>query len=281
MSLYLVLGGTGKTGRRVIDRLVAAGHTARAAARTPGPTRANVEPVHFDWDDEATHGPALAGVSGVYIVPPTMRMDHPPLIAALAARAGEAGAQRGVLLSVRGADQGPDNPLRQAEQALRQSGLPSSVVRPSWFDQNFTESFFAPAIKSDGLVVAPTGNGAEPFIDADDIAAVAVAALMGEPDRPAYDISGPRALTFGEAAEVLARHAGRDVKHLDIPVEEWVEGAQRNGLPADYASMLGSIFGLIRDGHDAAVSDGVQAATGRPATAFEDWAAREAHALRI
>ncbi len=279
MSTYLVLGGSGKTGRRTVDRLTAAGHTARPASRNPGPGRPGVEPVRDDWADEATHGPALAGADAVYVVPPALRSDHPPMIAALAARAGEAGVARLVLLSARGVDQGPDNPLRQAEQAVAGAGLPFAVVRPTWFAQNFTESIFAPGITGDGVVVAPTGDGAEPFIDADDIAAVAVAALTGDAEPGAYDVSGPRALTFAEAADVLSAHAGRTVTHVDLPVEEWVAGAAANGLPEAYAGMLGALFGVIRDGHDAALSDGVHRATGRAATSFEDWAAREAGAL--
>ncbi|CAA9336834.1 MAG: hypothetical protein AVDCRST_MAG07-2508 [uncultured Frankineae bacterium] len=276
MSLFLVLGGTGKTGRRVLDLLTAQGHTARAAARTPGPAADSVEPVRFDWDDPATHDPALAGASAVYVVPPALRTDHPPLIADLARRAADAGVQRLVLLSARGVDAGPDNPLRQAEAAVATAGLPVTVVRPTWFMQNFTESFFAPGV-ADGAVVAPTGSGAEPFIDAADIAAVAAAALTGEVGPGAYDLSGPQALTFAEAAAVLGGRTGRPVVHVDLPVEQWVAGAGANGVPDGYAAMLGALFGLIRDGSDAHLSDGVSRALGRPPTSFADWAAREVH----
>ena len=142
-----------------------------------------------------------------------------------------------MLLSARGVDAGPDHPLRRAEHA-----------------------------------VAPTAGGAEPFIDADDIAAVAAAAPTGAAAPGAYDLSGPAALTLGEAAEVLGDRTGRPVRHVDLPVEQWVRGAQGNGLPAEYAAMLGAPFALIRSGRDAHLSDGVQAALGRPATRFEDWA---------
>ncbi len=274
MSSYLVLGGTGKTGRRVLSHLTATGHTARAGARNPGAAEQGVEPVRFDWDEVSTHAPALAGVEAAYVVPPALRMDHPPLLAAFAEQARETGVSRLVLLSARGVDQGPDNPLRQAEQAVKTAGLPVTVVRPSWFMQNFTESFFAPGV-ADGALVAPTGGGAEPFIDVDDIAAVAAAGLTGATEPGDYDLSGPAALTFGEAAQVLGERTGRPVAHVDVPVEQWVQGAQANGLPPEYAGMLGALFGLIRDGHDAHLSDGVQRALGRPATSFQDWAARE------
>lgn len=280
MSNYLVLGGTGKTGRRVLDLLVAGGHTGRAAARTPGPAAPGIEPVRFDWADASTYGPALAGVEAVYVVPPALQLEHVDQIAALGRVALDSGADRAVLLSARGVDRAPDNAMFRAEQALAATGLPTAAVRPAWFAQNFTESFFAPAITTDGVIVAPTGDGANPFIDAADIAAVAVAALTGAAPVDAYDLSGPRALSFADAAAVLSLHAGREVRHVDLPAGDWVSGAVGNGLPADYAAMLGALFTLIRDGHDAEVSDGVLRALGRPATSFEDWAAREAGSLR-
>ncbi|HEX8497421.1 MAG TPA: NAD(P)H-binding protein [Actinomycetales bacterium] len=280
MSTYLVLGGTGKTGRRVLDQLVAAGHTGRAGSRSPGPASPGIEPIPFDWADPTTHGPALDGVEAVYVVPPALSLEHADTIAGLGRLALEAGVSRSVLLSARGVDRGPDNALRRSELALTATGVPTGIVRPSWFDQNFTESIFAPGIRGEGVVVAPTGEGIHAFIDAADIAAVAVALLTGAAPLGAYDVSGPAALTFAEAADVLTAHVGRAVKHVDLPASDWVAGATQNGLPAEYAGMLAMLFTLIRDGHDAEVSDGVQRALGRPATSFEEWAAREAGSLR-
>ncbi len=280
MSTYLVLGATGKTGRRVLDQLVAAGHTARAAARTPGPASPGIEPVRFDWADPSTRQPALTGVEAIYIVPPALQLEHAEQVAALGRLALDTGVRRAVLLSARGVDKAPDNGMFRSEQALTATGLSTVIVRPAWFAQNFTEAFFAPSIRADGVIVAPTGNGANPFIDADDIAAVAVAGLTGATPTGAYDISGPRALSFAEAAAVLTPHVRHEVRHVDLPVEEWVKEAEANGLPADYAGMLGMLFTLIKDDYDADLSDGVSRALGRPATSFEDWAAREADSLR-
>ncbi|MCY7401857.1 MAG: NAD(P)H-binding protein [Nocardioides sp.] len=280
MTTYLVLGGTGKTGRRVVDQLRSAGHTVRAAARTPGAASPGVEPVQFDWADPLTHQPALSGTEAVYIIPPALQVEHAEQIAALGRLAVDSGVQRAVLLSARGVDKAPDNAMFRSEQALAATGLPTVVLRPAWFAQNFTEAFFAPSISADGTVVAPTGDGANPFIDADDIAAVAVAGLTGTAAAGAYDLSGPRALSFAEAATVLSSHTGREVHHVDLPVEAWTSGAVDNGLPAPYAHILAGLFALIRDGHDAHLSDGVERALGRPGTSFEDWAAREAGSLR-
>ena len=277
MSEHLILGATGKTGRRLVTALVDAGHTVRAAARTPGPAAPGVTPVVFDWDDATTHDDALAGVDGVYLIPPAFRLDHPPLIAALLERAAAAGVGRAVLLSARGADADPSGPLARAEAALRDSGLAWSVLRPSWFDQNFTEGVFRP----DDALVQPAGDGAVPFVDTQDIAEVAAAALTGDGHAgQVYELSGPRALTWAEAAEVLAGHAGRPIGYVDADPEEWQRGVEAAGVPADYAALFGILFGVIRAGHEAPVSDGVERALGRPATSFEDWAAREAGALR-
>jgi uncharacterized protein YbjT (DUF2867 family) len=234
-STYLVLGGTGKTGRRTTRRLVEAGLTARPGARTPAAPAPGTSPVRFDWDDRSSWGPALDGVEGAYLVPPAFRTDHAPLLGELAGQAADLGVSRLVLLSARGVDQGPDNPLRAAEQAVRAAAgdrAAVTVLRPSWFMQNFTEAFFAPGV-AEGQLVSPTGDGAEPFIDAEDIAAVAVAALTeaGHGGRD-YDLSGPAALTMAEAAEVLSSRLGHRVEHVDPPLEQWTAGAVQNGLPA-------------------------------------------------
>jgi uncharacterized protein YbjT (DUF2867 family) len=274
---HLVLGGTGKTGTRLARHLVAAGAIARPGSRTPAAASTGVQPVRFDWDDDSTWGPALDGVTGVYLVPPALRMDHPPLLARLAEQAVAAGVRRLVLLSARGVDAGPENPLIAAERAVQAvAGDRLTVIRPAWFMQNFTEAFFASGVAS-GVLVAPSGDGAEPFIDADDIAAVAAAALTddGHAGRT-YELSGPEALTFAQAASVFSQHFGHEVRHVDLPISEWIAGAEGNGLPAAYAGMLGALFGVIRDGHDAYLSTGVQDALGRPPTSLAEWAQRVA-----
>jgi uncharacterized protein YbjT (DUF2867 family) len=279
---HLVLGGTGKTGRRLTRALLAAGATARPGSRTPAPPSAGVQPVRFDWDDDSTWSAALAGVTGVYLVPPALRMDHPPTMTRLAEQALAAGARRLVLLSARGVDAGPDNPLIAAERSVAAvAGERLTIVRPTWFMQNFTESFFAPGIAA-GALVAPAGKGAEPFVDADDIAAVAAAALLadGHGGRT-YELSGPEALTFAEVAASLTPIVGREVRHVDLPVADWVAGAEANGLPPAYAGMLGGLFDVIRGGHDAHLSTGVQDALGRPPTSLTDWAQREAQPVAV
>jgi len=274
MGEYLVLAGTGKTGRRVAARLAAAGHGARAAARHPAAPGEGVRPVRFDWDDPATYDPALAGADGLYLVPPALRMDFAPLVGPLLERAVAAGIGRVVLLSARRVDQAPpENPLRAAELAVAASGLPWTVLRPTWFMQNLSEGTFADGVLR-GRLAVPAGEGRTPFIDAEDIAACAVVALTrdGHAGR-AYDLSGPDALTWGEAAAVLGGALGRRIAYEDADPARW-EAALR-GVLGDYAAVLGFLFAGVRAGWEAHLSDGVQALTGREPGSLHAFAARE------
>lgn len=274
MGTYLVLGGTGKTGRRVVDRLAAAGHEVRAAARTPSGDAAGVTPVRFDWDDVSTHDAALAGAEAVYLVTPALRLVSEPVVTPFLARAAAAGVSRVVLLSARGVDMAPESPLGQVEQAVRESGMEWTILRPSWFDQNFTEGAFAPGV-AEGTLAAPAGEGTVPFVDVDDVADVAVVALTtGRLSGRGIDLSGPRALSFGEAAEIISEATGRSVTYVDVPSDAYFEALTGFGLPDDYAAVLIELLGYVKAGQDSHLSDGVPEVLGRPATSFEDWAAK-------
>jgi len=269
MSEFLVLAGTGKTGRRVAAHLEAEGHAARAAARHPGPGG-----IRFDWDDPATHGPALAGVDAVYVVPPALRLDFVPLVEAFLDQVREAGVRRVVLLTARGVDQAPPNPLRASELVLEASHLEWTFVRPAWFMQNFSEGVWTEGILREGVLAAPAGDGRSAFVDAQDIAAVVVAALTGEGHGGrAYDLTGPEALTWGEAAQAIAAALGRDIRYEDADPEEWERGIR--AAIGDYGASLAGLFAGVRAGYDAHLADGVRQATGREPTSFATWAERE------
>src|SRR5689334_5732444 len=197
----LVLGGTGKTGRRVADRLRAAGADVRTAARAGADVR-------FDWDDPSTHDAALAGAGALWLVPPTLRTDHAPLVSALLDRAEAAGVGHVTLLSAGGVEHAPPEvALRAIElDLIARERLGRTIVRPRWFMQNFSEGYFAPAIATEGVVSAPTGDGAEAFVDVEDIAAVAAATLLDPAahDGAEYTLTGPEALTFAAVAAQLS-----------------------------------------------------------------------------
>lgn len=270
MSDFLILGATGKTGRRVVRRLTEAGHAVRAATRTPGDaTTPSVTPVPFDWADRTTWDGALRGADGVYVIPPALRLDYADDVRAFVDRAVELGVRTAVFLSARGAEHAPDGPMFAGERAVLDAALHGAVVRPTWFAQNFSEAFLKPG--DDGAIVAPTGDGAVPFVDAEDIAAV-VAALLEQPERfagEAYPLSGPEALTFGQAAALLG------AEHVDPGAEAWIAGAVAGGIPADYAGLLATLFDVIRQGHDAFLSDGVQRVLGREPASLATVLARE------
>jgi uncharacterized protein YbjT (DUF2867 family) len=258
----LVLGATGKTGRRVADRLAAHGVAVRHGSRAGDPP--------FTWQDRATWAPVLAGVRAVYIsyFPDLSVAGAADDIAELARLAGEAGVEHLVLLSGRG-----EVEAEVAEQVVQASGLAWSVVRASWFNQNFTESYMCDPV-IDGMVVLPAGDVAEPFVDADDIADVAVAALT-DPGRHAgqlYEVTGPRALTFAEAVAEIGKAVDRPIRYEYVPVEAYADEARAAGVPEDDVALLTYLFSTILDGRNSAVADGVQRALGREPRDFYDFA---------
>jgi nucleoside-diphosphate-sugar epimerase len=235
MSTFLVIGGTGKTGRRVVERL--AGHEVRIASRATG----------FDWSKPEYD---LTGVDGVFLTVPGQDPRNPERVRALL----DGFAGRAVLLSARAVEFHPDGALAAVEDAVRGH----TILRPSWFVQNFTEGFLRPG--DDGVVTAPTGDGREPFVDLDDVADVAVAALT-QPGHEArtYELSGPEAITF----EAAARRVGGTFVAADPDAY-----AASLDLPAEYVAWRMAMFDAIREGRDARVSRGVEDALGRPPRAF-------------
>ncbi|MEV0675708.1 NAD(P)H-binding protein [Actinosynnema sp. NPDC050436] len=250
----LVLGATGKTGRRVTAAL---GSAARPASRSSA--------LRFDWADESTWDTALAGASAVYLVPPALNLDAAE-VAAFVARAVAAGVTRIVLLSARGID-----PEDGREAAVRESSVDWTILRPTWFHQNFTEDFLLPMVLADEVTL-PLGPGGHPFIDARDIADVAVAALTrdGHAGR-VHELSGPEALSFPDAVAQVAEASGRDVALVDVPGAAIAEALRAGGFSEQYATVLGHALEAIRDGHDAGLSTGVQDVLGREPRSFADY----------
>ncbi|MFD0686821.1 NmrA family NAD(P)-binding protein [Actinomadura fibrosa] len=265
----LILSGTGKTGRRIAHRLHAADRPARAASRS-GDTP-------LDLDDPTTWKAALDGVTAAYIVEPDLAAGT--RIPAFVAEAVAAGARRLVLLSAPAAGLDDTHPLAPAEQAVRDSGAAWTILRPTWFAQNFSEAFWLPGIRA-GTLALPVGDGRVPFIDAEDIADVAASALLT--DRHAgqsYELTGPRALTFGEAVDLIAKATGRTIRYDDVSPETYIDRQVANGVPLDVARLLTDILVDIRNGGlGTAVTDDVQRALGRPAKPFEDFVAEAAAA---
>jgi uncharacterized protein YbjT (DUF2867 family) len=271
----LVLGGTGKTGARVARRLTGLGHSVRTAAR-------HGADAVFDWDDPATHRIAVEGVDRVYLVAPVMRTRFAPQVSAFLDLAQDAGVQHITYLSAYGIDLAPaEVALRAVElDLIERDSMTHSIVRPAWFMQNFSETFLKPI---DSAITVPTGDGAEAFVDADDIAAVA-AATLDDPSSHAgaqYAPTGPDRLTVREAADTIGIVTRQPVRHVDIDRRAWVDGAIASGVPTEYGEMLLLLTQTIAAGDGSRPNDDVQAVTGAPPTSFTEFARRTAAAWAV
>ena len=257
----LVLGGTGKTGRRVAERLWARGLPMLIGSRSGTPP--------FDWEDRTTWAPALRGARAAYVsyYPDLAAPGAPEVVGALAAGAAAAGVERLVLLSGRGEDE-----AQRSEATAAEADVDLTVVRASWFAQNFSEGYLLEPVLA-GEVALPVGDVPEPFIDVDDIADVAVAALTedGHAGR-VYEVTGPRALTLAEAVEEIGRATGRAIRHVQIPLDAFAEGMAAEGAPPDVVALVSYLFGEVMDGRNVGTADGVREALGREPRDFADWA---------
>ncbi|MDA3626362.1 NAD(P)H-binding protein [Saccharopolyspora sp. WRP15-2] len=267
----LVLGATGKSGRRVAARLRLRGTPVRAASRSSR--------TPFDWSDPAGWDPALQGVAAVYVVPPAV----PGPVHEFVRRAEAAGVRRLVLLSGRGADTWGDTTfgldMRSAEDAVRGSALEWTVLRASNFAQNFDEDLFRAPLRA-GELALPAGAVPEPFIDLEDVADVADA-VLAEPGRhegQVYELTGPRALTFAEAVDLISRASGQPITYKQISPAEYTEVLVDQGLSEDDAHHVAEMFVVMERGVIAGTTDDVAAVLGRPPRTFEEYVVRVAAA---
>jgi uncharacterized protein YbjT (DUF2867 family) len=257
----LVLGGTGKTGRRVVERLRTAGVPVRVGSRSGQP--------RFDWNDPATWLPVLRGADVAYLAyyPDLAVPGAERVIGALAEQAVASGVRRLVLLSGRG-EEGAEH----CERLVRDAGAEWTILRSSWMCQNFSESYLLEPVLA-GEVALPAGSVPEPFVDADDIADVAAAALTdGRHAGQLYELTGPRSLTFEEAVAEIAEASGRPVGFLRITQDEYDAALAAEGLSPDERALVRYLFTTVLDGRNARPADGVQRALGRQPRDFTDYA---------
>jgi uncharacterized protein YbjT (DUF2867 family) len=272
-EMTLVLGGTGKTGRRVAARLQARGLPVRIGSRSGEPP--------FDWQKPETWASALDGVSAAYVsyYPDVAIPGAPEAVRAFTELAVQSGTRRLVLLSGRGEEEAQRAELALMEVA-EEAGVEWTIVRCAWFMQNFDEYFLLEPILS-GEVALPAGNVPEPFVDADDIADVAVAALTeGGHAGEIYELTSPRLLTFEEAVGEIAKATGREIRFVPVSLEEFEAVLAGEQVPAEIASFLTYLFGEVLDGRNAYLTDGVRRALGRKPKDFTDYA-RDAAATGV
>jgi len=261
----LILGGTGKTGRRLAERLTARGIPVRIGSRSGTP--------RFDWEAPASWAPALEGVSAVYIsfYPDIAVPGAAEVIDAFTRLAMEHGVRRLVLLSGRG-----EHEAQRAEEMLKASGADWTILRCAWFSQNFSEGFLVEPLLA-GEVALPVGPVGEPFVDVDDIADTAEAVLT-EPGHVGqlYELTGPRLLSFTDAVAEIARAAGRDIRFVRISHDEFTAAVASYELPPEIVWLLNELFTQVLDGRNESLTDGVQRVLGRAPKDFSAYATETA-----
>jgi uncharacterized protein YbjT (DUF2867 family) len=270
----LVLGATGKTGSRVAKRLSAHDVSVRTAARSGAD-------VHFDWDKQATWQEVLRGVTRLYLVSPILRIDFAGLVGRFLDHAERAGVRHVTYLSAYGMEHAPaEVALRAVELDLAaRDSLTSTVIRPAWFMEDFSETFLQPV--NDEIVV-PAGDGAESFVSVEDIAAIAAVTLT-EPEKHAgraYAPTGPHALTMAEAAVVISAAAGRTITYRNTDREQWIAAMVSTGIPAEYAAVLRPLTATVASGNGARPNSDVLDVTGAAPVTFAEFAARTAQAWK-
>ena len=259
----LVLGGSGKTGRRIVQRLKSRGVPTRVGSRSSSPS--------FDWNKPEHWDAILDGVTAAYISysPDLAIPGATDSIQQFVDKAVERGVTRVVLLSGRGEEE-----AQACEKIVQAADVEWTVVRASWFMQNFSEGEFLQLVLG-GTIALPAADIPEPFIDVNDIADVAVAALTEEGHAyETYEVTGPRLLTFSELANEISEAADREVGFVQIPAEAFAQGIAESGIPEDIAWLLNYLFDTVLDGRNAYVGDGVQRALGREPADFSAFAQR-------
>ena len=271
-SAALILGGSGRTGSLVAAQLADNGFHARTASR-------HGSDQFFDWDDPATYADALAQADRVYLVTPVMRVRYANQIATFLDRAEQAAVRHVTLLSTYNGDKAPheiDVAAVEEDVASRQA-FTHSILRPAWVMQNFIDEHL-PIV--DGTLAVPSNGGGEAFVDATDIAAVAVATLL-QPEAHAgatYALTGPEAITFNHVAATITTVSGRPVTYQDIDQRAWIDAAIAAGVPADYAPMLKWLTDAIIAGNGSTPTADIENILDRPPTSFQTFAAHHAAA---
>ena len=257
----LVIGGTGKTGRRVVERLHETGHNVQVGSRNGTPA--------FNWEDPTSYARALKGMDRAYIVyyPDLAVHGSREAIEKLTEAALKEGLEKVVLLSGKG-----EKEAEACEEIVANSGLNYTLVRASWFNQNFSEGAFLESVLA-GQVALPMPEAEIPFVDADDIADVVAKVLVDDTyNGQTITVTGPRKMTWDEVVEVMSAGIGREVKYLPVSIDEFREGMKAAGLPDSYVWLFGYLFEeVLGNPENQEVSADVERVLGRTATDFKEY----------
>lgn len=260
-SNILVIGGTGKTGRRVVERLKTRDIPVRIGSRAGEPP--------FDWENPETWAGAIDGMDTVYITfqPDLAVPGARKAIERFTSKAVKGGIQKMVLLSGRG-----EKEAELCEQVVMNAGANWTIVRASWFNQNFSESFFLDSILA-GHIALPRGEALVPYVDADDIADVVVEALLDDKHiNQTYELTGPRQLTFKQVAEEISNVTGENIQFSSITMEEYAKVLRENQVPEDYIWLINYLFTEVLVEKNSSVTNDIQKVLGRKAKDFAEYA---------
>lgn len=256
----LVLGGTGKTGRRVVERLTAMNLPVAIGSR-------NTQPA-FDWENSATWAEVLQDINKVYITfqPDLAIPSAVETITTFVKTAKESGVQHLVLLSGRG-----EKEAQLCENIVINSGLDWTIIRASWFMQNFSEGFFLDSILANEMVL-PKTNSKEPFINVDDIADVVVSALVNNiHSKKIYELTGPELLTFEKAVSKIAGVKKQNILYQEVSIDEYVDMLRSYELPEDSIWLIKYLFTEVLDGRNESVTNDIEKVLGRKAKDFDNY----------
>lgn len=262
-SNILVIGGTGKTGRKIVSRLQNLDHHVRVGSRSAA--------IPFDWQDQSTWERALDGIQKMYITfqPDLAVPGASDAIKALSQLAQKNGIEKMVLLSGKG-----EKEAEKCEQIIKQSGSDYTIIRASWFNQNFSESFFLDPILA-GHVALPKSDALVPYVDTDDIADVAVEALLNDQHNgETYELTGPRLLTFPQVIDEISKATGRKIQYTPVTLEAYIAAMHEQQVPEDYIWLIGYLFKEVLGIEiNSVVTNDIEKILGRKAKDFSTYVA--------
>jgi uncharacterized protein YbjT (DUF2867 family) len=275
MSKILVIGATGNVGRPLVRQLLARGEAVKAASRSGKPVE-GAEGVAFDIL-KPDFNTLFDGVDRIFLMLPSGYSDSKGLLTPIV----EAAAARNVkivLQTAYGVNADDSIPYRQVELAVEKAGVPFVILRPNWFADNF-QTFWKYGV-THGQISTPAANGKSAFIDVRDIAASAAEALTSSRfDGKAFDLTGPAALSYAEAAETLSGVLGKTITYQHMEPDSFIAMLAGAGVPQDYAAFVTSLFHPVREGWSAGITDHVKQLTGRAPHALRDYAEHNKAAL--
>ncbi|MDX1530712.1 MAG: SDR family oxidoreductase [Rhodothermales bacterium] len=281
MPTALVVGATGNVGSRLVPHLARRGHTVRAATRDPDAyDGADAEPVRFDYDDRATWPAALDGADHLFLIPKNADPEPEQTLIPFLDAAEEAGVERVVLMTAVGVEN-TERGLRTVEEHLDGLSVDATILRPNWFMQNFYPGWLYPMIQHGGTITLPAGEARTAFVDAEDIAEMAAAVLTEDGHAgAAYTVSGPEALTYGEAAAVLSDASGRTITYQSVPDSAMREALADQGWYDEQAELMADLFAAVRQNYAAETGGDVEHVLGRPPRSLRRYAEAHADAFR-